>query len=639
MAGVTTATTTTTSHPTEQQQEEPTDLSEWIDKITNTEPHASSSSSSSATCLCSMCQAMGKTDVKGVYWCVECTKASGGGAPLMFCESCWSKAHWAPWLMSHAKAEASSIPQEPLKTRICEKHRLQLDLFCETDRAFICPTCSFSSSHKSHNIVTVEDLCEQKKINVEAFLLKISKFHTDLNSCAKSIESVRTATQQVHSQFEEKVCSEFGDMIARLQRRQEELLSVSLSIASAKACTLSRQLENVSIRVKNVERCKSKFQSILSTGDPFKIIECCDSIDAILKKIECDPEQLAPCATATLSCCTDDIVLFKSKIPNLCFISSGPVLECIKLESDAKVTGGYSVTLRGQWPETATNQDIRVGVGESECTNVNIVTPGSVLNCTVPDYGVGRDLPVSLSVFGVLAETIQHNIRFSFPGLEIQNVTRVPRQGGKVTITGRGFGTSPREITVCVDGVMCRNVEVTHPHTVITCTVPPPQARDNQAKLVLTVAGQNASCVLERDTTTPSTTWEWDTMSCGNLLVIPPDDKSTVLKPKSQPSQHEQSAVAATTQLIDTNLAYEWHLSISGLVESNNDHWVAYGLTQKPLVHDSFMYANMHSWSTANQCYRLPPGTPAFQATGGREEVTFRDCILLSRYTTTTLSR
>ncbi|KAH3705786.1 hypothetical protein Pelo_19666 [Pelomyxa schiedti] len=105
----------------------------------------------------------------------------------------------------------------------------------------------------------------------------------------------------------------------------------------------------------------------------------------ILRQIECKPEHLTPCVSATVSRCTDDIEPFKEKIPGLCYISTGPVLECIKEET----TGGRSVTLCGQWAPQAMNQDIRVGVGESECTNVNIVTPGSVLTFTLPDCGVG----------------------------------------------------------------------------------------------------------------------------------------------------------------------------------------------------------------------------------------------------------
>ncbi|KAH3761308.1 tripartite motif-containing protein 38 [Pelomyxa schiedti] len=505
---------------------------------------------------------------------------------------------------------------------MCEKHRLQLDLFCESDGTFICPTCSFSSSHKGHNISTVEDLCSSKKSSVEAFVQKLTKLQTDLSLSAKSIEPVISNVKQVHSEFEEKVSREFNEMISRLQRRQEELLSLSRSIASSKTCELSKQLESITVGVMHVANFKSKFEAILKTGDPFKIIESCNSITVILRQIECKPENLTPCVSGTLSCRTDDIEPFKSKIPGLCYISTGPVLECIKEETtaDARGTGGRLVALCGHWALPAKNQDIQVGVGESECTNVNIVTPGSVLTFTLPDCGVGCDLPVSLSVFGAPAHR-PNDTRFSFPGPEIHNVTRVPRQGGRVTITGRGFGTSPREITVCVNGVMCLNVEVTHPHTVIACTVPQPRDNNsNQATLTLTVAGQHVSSTLLFDTTT----WEWDTGCCGNHLAITPHYKSMVRKPVSSPHKHPQSTVTATTQLSDPDRVYEWQLSISDLKQTLGCQWVAYGLIPKPFDQN---YATpcslMYGWSTSGNSWNVDT-TPRFQASGGSEDVMFR---------------
>ncbi|KAH3761548.1 tripartite motif-containing protein 38 [Pelomyxa schiedti] len=560
-----------------------------------TGPTAGSASGGGAVASCSRCAAMGLMGVSGKHWCKECTRAFGGGSPVLFCESCWPTAHWAPGLMSHVKCDPVSavVDQAPERRMMCEKHRLQMDLFCESDSTFICPTCSFSSSHKGHNISTVEDLCSSKKSSVEAFVQKLTKLQTDLSLSAKSIEPVISNVKQIHSEFEEKVCREFSEMISRLQRRQEELLSLSRSIASSKTCELSQQLESITAGVMHIESFKSRFESILKTGDPSRIIESCDSMAVILRQIECKPEHLTPCVSATLSRCTDDIEPLKEKIPGLCYISTGPVLECIKEET----TGVRSVTLCGQWAPQAMNQDIRVGVGESECTNVNVVTPGSVLTFTLPDCGVGCDLPVSLSVFGTPAHR-PNDTRFSFRAPVIQNVTKVPRQGG----------------------VECTSVEVTHPHTEITCTVPP-QPRDNNsnhATLVLTVAGQHVS-------STPlifETTWEWDTGCCGDLLVIPPHDKSMVRKPVSNPIQGQQSTVTATTQLSDPDRVYEWQFSISDLADGY--HWVAYGLIQRPLDQNAGApYCLMYAWSTNNDSWRIPGSTPKFKASGG-EDVMFR---------------
>ncbi|KAH3758545.1 hypothetical protein Pelo_9652 [Pelomyxa schiedti] len=154
------------------------------------------------------------------------------------------------------------------------------------------------------------------------------------------------------------------------------------------------------------------------------------------------------------------------------------------------------------------------------------------------------------------------------------------------------------------------------------CTVPPPQARDNnydQATLTLTVAGQHVSSTLLFDTTT----WEWDTGCCGNLLVIPPNDKSIVHKPVSSPHQHRQSTVTATTQLSDPDRVYEWQFSISDLKEADGYHWVSYGLIQRPVNQNAVDPYSMYGWSTNNDSWRFPGSTPTFRASGGSEDVMF----------------
>ncbi|KAH3714289.1 hypothetical protein Pelo_19203 [Pelomyxa schiedti] len=209
-----------------------------------------------------------------------------------------------------------------------------------------------------------------------------------------SIISNLSYVDKIHSEFEEKVYREFNEMISRLQKRQDELLLMSREIASSKTSVLSRQLGRISAGLMHIEKYKSKFEAILKTGDPLIIIESSESIPGVLRQIECKPEHLTPCVSATLSCCTADIEPLKEKIPDLCFLFPKPLLESVKT-GRAEATEGCLVTLCGRWPETAVNQDIRVGVGESECTNVNIVTPGSVLTFTAPQHGVGCQMTPS----------------------------------------------------------------------------------------------------------------------------------------------------------------------------------------------------------------------------------------------------
>ncbi|KAH3761307.1 hypothetical protein Pelo_6865, partial [Pelomyxa schiedti] len=366
---------------------------------------------------CVMCKASEHADVAAKYTCAECTKASPGGKTVMlFCESCWSKAHWTPWMSSHAKSDLSSIyvPVEfPEAVRMCESHQLPLDVFCQTDDTLICSRCVFYSSHKGHNVVSVEDMSYKHLPSPKAFFAQLAKLEADLNSLAASIKSDSVRIKLDQSQFAEKVVQEFSVIISRLQRRQEELISTSEAIASCKVGALSQQLDVIDTGLGHIEKYKSKCAAILKSGNGQKITDLCEALPGILKQLECKAEHLSPCTTK-IWISAHDIELVKEKIPHLCFVSPGPVLECIKDTTSSAAVAEDCVTATGLWAATATSKDIIMHVGESECTNVKIVTPGSVLTFTVPDYGVGSDLPVSLSVFGVTADS-PNDTRFSFP--------------------------------------------------------------------------------------------------------------------------------------------------------------------------------------------------------------------------------
>ncbi|KAH3762067.1 hypothetical protein Pelo_6094 [Pelomyxa schiedti] len=591
-----------------------------INTVTPTNPKrrrrkGASAAPAAAIVMCVMCQAAGNTGVAAKYVCEECTKASPFGKTVMvFCESCWSRAHWSPWMMSHVKSgpvstAAAATTDFTSSVKMCENHQLPLDVFCQTDNTFICTRCVIYSSHKGHDAVPVQDMTLGNHPSLKAFFGQLSKVATDLNLLAVSIKSEAVKITQDQKKLEENVQKEFSDVMSRLHRRQDKLISTSMEIASSKVCALSRQLEIISAGLEHIEKYQSKCLAILKSGDESKIIELFGSIPGILKQLELKPECLSPCTTSTWTY-IDDTAAFKEKIPLLCFISSRPVVECF-------TSGPNTVTLWGQWGPTAKNEDIRVRVGEFVCTNLHIVAPGSILSFTVPEDGVGCDLPVSLSVFGTPSDS-PNDPRFSFPGPKITNVTKVTCARRMITITGQRFGTSPTAITASVNGVLCRNMEVKRPNTEITCKVPPQLQADEPSihTLTLAVAGQRVSSTLYFEDI-----WEWDTGCCGRLLSITNTDKSTVHK--SRVNVHGQSTAIATTQLAGDRV-YEWHLSITDLVASRGDKLVVYGVMPRPLDNSELQHRDIYGWATDGTRMRLPHGTPAFQATGGSEEVTLR---------------
>ncbi|KAH3765526.1 hypothetical protein Pelo_2615 [Pelomyxa schiedti] len=411
----------------------------------------------------------------------------------------------------------------------------------------------------------------------------------------------------VHNKFEETVHQEFDELRSRLQKREEDRRGCTFHVAVnfihqglfiVKATGLFFRC------LAHVEKYKFKFDSMLATGDPFSVVELCDSIPGILKQLECKPEHLSPCANSFLSCSTDDAEHMKSQIPQMCFISAtGPILTCIKeelLPNSADTTGGNAAAHPGRFTKSAaTDRGNQPRVGDSS----------------------------------------------SCKGPEITEVSKLHQQGGKLKIRGRGFGESRQAISVSVNNVVCGRILLSKPHTEITCSAPSvAQRHAHEGTLILTVAGQHV-------TSSISFGWEWDPDSCGDCLAIQPDDSTTVRKPPRSPLHNKQSTVT-TTQIIGEGV-YEWHLSISPnltAVDNNNNgtmcHWVAYGLIPKPVFQDSEtpLGSIMYGWTTGGDHMLGPSGTAFFadgslpppgqqstaaaaaaaEATGGCEDVMLR---------------
>ncbi|KAH3714380.1 hypothetical protein Pelo_19110 [Pelomyxa schiedti] len=57
------------------------------------------------------------------------------------------------------------------------------------------------------------------------------------------------------------------------------------------------------------------------------------------------------------------------------------------------------------------------------------------------------------------------------PGPQITSVTRI-QKGGRITISGSGFGTTTDHLTVLFNGVPCTDIVMSQPSSIITCVVP-----------------------------------------------------------------------------------------------------------------------------------------------------------------------
>ncbi|XP_029318666.1 LOW QUALITY PROTEIN: E3 ubiquitin-protein ligase TRIM39-like [Cottoperca gobio] len=84
----------------------------------------------------------------------------------LVCLTSYCETHLEPHLtMSGLKRHQLIDPVENLEDRICAKHDKPLDLFCKTDRIFVCMLCS-ALDHKMHDVVLLKEEYEDKKVKL-----------------------------------------------------------------------------------------------------------------------------------------------------------------------------------------------------------------------------------------------------------------------------------------------------------------------------------------------------------------------------------------------------------------------------------------------------------------------------------------
>lgn len=89
------------------------------------------------------CDVCAGSKMRAVKWCLTCSVA--------YCESHVRQHYTVEALRRHTLIEATGDPE----TRTCRLHRRTLEVFCQTDRVFICLVCVMEE-HKDHDTFLVK---------------------------------------------------------------------------------------------------------------------------------------------------------------------------------------------------------------------------------------------------------------------------------------------------------------------------------------------------------------------------------------------------------------------------------------------------------------------------------------------------
>ena len=137
----------------------------------------------------------------------------------------------------------------------------ELEHYCETDRMMICPTCKIST-HRSHDICSIEKIAEEKRTELGAALLRYDK----------TIPNIEKALQKFEQEMEgAKMSTERNchiiDMVV------EEIRDAAEKLKEKEADELTRAIE--SIKRRKGEFAEKYAQLHKTVGNTRRFLETC----------------------------------------------------------------------------------------------------------------------------------------------------------------------------------------------------------------------------------------------------------------------------------------------------------------------------------------------------------------------------
>ncbi|KAJ0064902.1 hypothetical protein NL108_017429, partial [Boleophthalmus pectinirostris] len=211
-----------------------TDLMECVQKRPQEEPdHEESQDSSEAGGVpCDMCS---EPRLRAVKSCLVCLAS--------YCPT-----HLEPH-RSTARLQRHHLicPVENLEERICQEHDKLLELFCKTEKKFICLQCTFSQ-HKDHPAVPLKEECERQQAELETLVkqrrqkiqdiqdsVKVNNKNADLEMAegVKVFTDLMECVQKSLDQFKERIT---GD-----QKKVEDRASELIEKLEQEICVLQQR--------------------------------------------------------------------------------------------------------------------------------------------------------------------------------------------------------------------------------------------------------------------------------------------------------------------------------------------------------------------------------------------------------------
>lgn len=245
------------------------------------------SSDSETKCfLCDNCDAGDPAETR----CEECE--------IFICHFCSEYHRRSHATKSHVLVSVSDLtssePSAIAKRLQCEKHKEEMNLYCQTCEMTICRECIIAD-HREHKYSKIQDVSEEEKNNLQKVL---DSAMAQKARIASGISYVQMRAEHVNAKQEstiEEIRKSFEGLTVMIENRKEELVERANSSTALKLEQLREQSNRLKNTLDTYESSIDFIQQAFQSGNDAQILNMKKYISRRLTELQCLYSQTQPC--------------------------------------------------------------------------------------------------------------------------------------------------------------------------------------------------------------------------------------------------------------------------------------------------------------------------------------------------------
>ncbi|XP_075061626.1 E3 ubiquitin/ISG15 ligase TRIM25-like [Mixophyes fleayi] len=172
-----------------------------------------------------------------------------------------------------------SDPTTSLGNRKCSVHKKILEYYCTEDAACICVSCSLIGEHRGHQVESLDEAFENKKMKLRNVLQKLSTKREETEKRVQRLQERRREDEEKAADVTERVTALFRDIRRQLEDLEKRFLSEISTQEESVSLSVSDLIQQLEIKKDELSRKMRHIEELCNMSDPVTVLQEPDTGD------------------------------------------------------------------------------------------------------------------------------------------------------------------------------------------------------------------------------------------------------------------------------------------------------------------------------------------------------------------------